>query len=200
MKKLWINTMPGRDKHADEIFYFPQEVPKYLNGYYKVPKADAVKFGALLYRIQFGNDTQPLTQQTYSVLPQILPEDVMATTKLDEWRKLILSFYNSQVGRCDHFYGALGVWIDFRFAWLDMNEFEAKEEFLKMIQHYPNFGSTFFVVKQTTDANLPETILIAINRHGFNIIDPDRRVRICTTNIRNDETIQEINALLCRSR
>lgn len=59
----------------------------------------------------------------------------------------------------------------------DLSEFEAKEEFLKMIQHYPNFGSTFFVVKQTTDANFPELILIAINRHGFNIIDPDKRVK-----------------------
>lgn len=59
-----------------------------------------------------------------------------------------------------------------------MTEFEAKEEFLKMIQNYPNFGSTFFVVKQTTDTNLPECILIAINRHGFNIIDPDKRVSV----------------------
>lgn len=58
----------------------------------------------------------------------------------------------------------------------DLDEFEAKEEFLKMIQKYPTFGSTFFVVKQTTDANLPETILIAINRHGFNIIDPEKKV------------------------
>lgn len=47
-----------------------------------------------------------------------------------------------------------------------------------MIQNYPNFGSTFFVVKQTTDTNLPECILIAINRHGFNIIDPDKRVSL----------------------
>lgn len=59
-----------------------------------------------------------------------------------------------------------------------MTEFEAKEQFLKMIQSYPNFGSTFFVVKQTTDNNLPECILIAINRHGFTIIDPDKRVSL----------------------
>jgi len=159
MKKLWINTVPGKDANADLIFYFPQEVPKFLNGYYKVPKTDAMKFGALLYRIQFGTSSLPLQQQVHSVLPQILPEDVINTAKTDEWKKLILSVYNTQV---------------------DMDEDQAKLEFLKLISTYPTFGSTFFVVKQATDKNLPETILIAINRNGFNIIDPEKRVTLET--------------------
>lgn len=36
LKKLWLNFVPGKDKQADEIFHFYQEVPKYMNGYYKV--------------------------------------------------------------------------------------------------------------------------------------------------------------------
>lgn len=36
LKKLWVNFTPGRDSIADETFYFYQELPKYLNGYYKV--------------------------------------------------------------------------------------------------------------------------------------------------------------------
>lgn len=63
-----------------------------------------------------------------------------------------------------------------------MDDVSAKVEFLKTVQSYPTFGSTFFVVKQTTDNNLPETILIAINRNGFNIIDPERRVSFAKRN------------------
>lgn len=36
LKKLWINFTPGFDPIADDCFYFYQELPKYLNGYYKV--------------------------------------------------------------------------------------------------------------------------------------------------------------------
>lgn len=36
LKKLWLNFTPGRDPVADETFYFYQELPKYLNGYYNV--------------------------------------------------------------------------------------------------------------------------------------------------------------------
>lgn len=43
LKKLWINFTPGRDGVADESFYFYQELPKYLNGYYKVIKDDVKK-------------------------------------------------------------------------------------------------------------------------------------------------------------
>lgn len=114
-----------------------------------------MKFGALLYRIQFGTNSAPLQQQIHNVLPQILPEDVINMAKPDEWKKSILSVYNTQV---------------------DMDENQSKLEFLKLISTYPTFGSTFFVVKQATDKNLPETILIAINKNGFNIIDPEKRV------------------------
>lgn len=98
MKKLWFNSTPGRDPNADQIFYFPQEVPKYLNGYYKVPKADAVKVAALLYRIQIGDDPVPLQRSTHDMLLQFVPEDVLNGTKLTEWKKLILSMFNQHIG------------------------------------------------------------------------------------------------------
>nr|XP_020454002.1 unconventional myosin-VIIa-like [Monopterus albus] len=49
---------------------------------------------------------------------------------------------------------------------------EAKLSFLKIIYKWATFGSAFFEVKQTTDPNFPETLLIAVNKHGVSLIDP----------------------------
>lgn len=100
MKKLWINNTPGKDRNADQIFHFSQEVPKYLNGYYRISKMDAIKFAALLYRIQCDSDSSVLRnqQQFQSVLPQLLPEDTIKLAKTEDWRKSIMSMYNSQIG------------------------------------------------------------------------------------------------------
>ncbi|XP_022249208.1 myosin-VIIa-like [Limulus polyphemus] len=65
---------------------------------------------------------------------------------------------------------------------------EAKLRFLDMIYKWPTFGSAFFQVKQTSDPSYPETLLIAINRHGVSLIDPEKRDILAThpfTNISN---------------
>lgn len=46
---------------------------------------------------------------------------------------------------------------------------------MKLLQKQTTFGSTFFVVNQNTAINYPTTILIAINRHGFHILDPVKK-------------------------
>lgn len=55
---------------------------------------------------------------------------------------------------------------------------DAKIEFLRFIQEWPTFGSAFFEVKQTTDTNYPELILVAINRRGVSIINPNTKVSV----------------------
>lgn len=59
-----------------------------------------------------------------------------------------------------------------------MSPEEAKIAFLKVIFRWPTFGSAFFEVKQTTDPNYPEHLLIAINKQGVSLIHPVSKVRL----------------------
>lgn len=43
---------------------------------------------------------------------------------------------------------------------------------------WPTFGSAFFEVKQTTEPNYPEMLLIAINKHGVSLIHPQTKVNV----------------------
>lgn len=60
MKKLWTNTVPGKDRNADLIFHYHQELPKLLRGYHKCTKEEALKLAALIYRVKFGESKQEL--------------------------------------------------------------------------------------------------------------------------------------------
>jgi myosin-7 len=59
-----------------------------------------------------------------------------------------------------------------------MSPEEAKITFLKIIYRWPTFGSAFFEVKQTTEPNYPEMLLIAINKHGVSLIHPQSKVSL----------------------
>ena len=65
MKKLWSNTVIGKDRIADVMFHYHQELPKYLRGYHKCTKEDAAILGAYIYRVKFGNNKSRTTQIPY---------------------------------------------------------------------------------------------------------------------------------------
>ena len=69
-----------------------------------------------------------------------------------------------------------------------MSPEEAKIAFLKVIYRWPTFGSAFFEVKQTTDPNYPELLLIAINKQGVSLIHPQSKVIIEAQDIDNDNS------------
>lgn len=65
MKKLWTNTIPGRDRNADVIFHYHQELPKLLRGYHKCTKDDAARLAALIVRVRFVDSKYELQSIQY---------------------------------------------------------------------------------------------------------------------------------------
>ncbi|KAL5004977.1 hypothetical protein ScPMuIL_018433 [Solemya velum] len=158
MKKLWTNTVPGRDVNADLIFHYHQELPKLLRGYHKTTREEVTLLAALIFRVKFGeakNNMQGITK----MLRELLPTDMVNTQSPEDWKRSIISHYNQGAG---------------------ITQDNAKVEFLKIIYKWPTFGSAFFEVKQTTEPNYPEILLIAINKNGVNLIHPQTKDILAT--------------------
>uniref|UniRef100_A0A8C8AIM8 Myosin VIIB n=1 Tax=Otus sunia TaxID=257818 RepID=A0A8C8AIM8_9STRI len=148
MRKLWLNVTPGKDLKADSIFHYHQELPKYLRGYHKCSKDEAVQLAGLIYKVRFNNDRTQLATIP-KILKELVPDNLLRAISLDEWKKSIIAAYSKHEGKT----------VD-----------EAKIAFLKMIHRWPTFGSAFFEVKQTSEPNFPEIVLIAINKQGVSLI------------------------------
>ncbi|XP_070684958.1 myosin VIIAa [Pempheris klunzingeri] len=150
MKKLWTNTVPGKDSFADSIFHYYQELPKYLRGYHKCSREEVFQLAALIYRVKFEDDKSHFPTIP-KMLRELVPQDLIRQMSPDDWKRSVVAYFNKQAGKSRE---------------------EAKLMFLKIIYKWPTFGSAFFEVKQTTEPNFPEILLIAINKHGVSLIDP----------------------------
>ncbi|XP_068786795.1 unconventional myosin-VIIa isoform X6 [Struthio camelus] len=153
MKKLWTNTTPGKDSMADSIFHYYQELPKYLRGYHKCTREEVLQLAALIYRVKFEDD-KSYFPSIPKLLKELVPQDLIRQLSPDDWKRSIVAYYNKHAGKTRE---------------------EAKLAFLKIIFKWPTFGSAFFEVKQTTEPNYPEILLIAINKHGVSLIDPKNK-------------------------
>ncbi|KAH8328201.1 hypothetical protein KR067_006039, partial [Drosophila pandora] len=145
MRKLWLNNLPGEDLNGDIIFSYPQELHKYLKGYYPIDCEQASHLAGLLY----SADHEVSLQRLPEVLPRLVPEDLIPLLTVAEWRHQILP----------------------RLHHNNITEDQAKILFLQELSRFSCFGSTFFVVKQQNDDTIPETILTAINSSGFHLLD-----------------------------
>uniref|UniRef100_A0A673L3P1 Unconventional myosin-VIIa-like n=1 Tax=Sinocyclocheilus rhinocerous TaxID=307959 RepID=A0A673L3P1_9TELE len=150
MKKLWTNTIPGKDPMADSIFHYFQELPKYLRGYHKCSLEEAFQLAALIYRVRFEEDKSQFHNFT-KMLKELVPQDMIHQLSPDDWKRPVVTYFNKHSGKSRE---------------------EAKLMFLEIIYKWPTFGSAFFEVKQSSDPNFPEVLLIAINKHGVTLIDP----------------------------
>ncbi|XP_070539316.1 myosin-VIIa-like [Ptychodera flava] len=158
MKKLWSTTVPGKDPNADCIFHYHQELPKLLRGYHKSTKEEAAQLAAFQYRVRFGDDKTEFPNIP-KMLRELLPADLIKAQSHDDWKRAIIASYNKHSGKTRD---------------------EAKIAFLKIIYRWPTFGSAFFEVRQTTEPDFPEILLIAINKLGVNLIDTRTKDTLAT--------------------
>ena len=127
-------------------------------GYHKCTREEAATLAALIYRVKFGDNKSELSSVGGSMLRDLVPVDLVKANSAADWKREIVKVYNgsSQAG---------------------LSPEDAKVAFLKVIYRWPTFGSAFFEVKQTTDPNYPELLLVAINKQGVSLIHPQTKVR-----------------------
>merc|ERR1719461_1632643 len=155
MRKLWSSTVPGKDRCADIIFHFHQELPKLLRGYHQCTREEAAILAALVYRVKFAETKTDIS----SVLKSLVPADLLKAQSSYEWKKEIARAYNKDSG---------------------MSPDEAKIAFLKVIYRWPTFGSAFFEARQSSDPSFPEHLIVAINKQGVNIIHSQSKDLLAT--------------------
>uniref|UniRef100_A0A8D0HH36 Myosin VIIBb n=1 Tax=Sphenodon punctatus TaxID=8508 RepID=A0A8D0HH36_SPHPU len=148
MRKLWLNVTPGKDLKADCIFHYHQELPKYLRGYHKCSKEEASQIAGLICKVLFHND-QAQQAAIPKMLKELVPENLIRAMSPEEWKRSIIAAYSKHERKT----------VD-----------EAKVAILKLIHRWPTFGSAFFEVKQTSEPNFPDIVLIAINKQGISLI------------------------------
>lgn len=102
------------------------------------------------------------------MLRELIPADLIKMQSSADWKRAIVASYNQDAG---------------------MTPEDAKITFLKVIYRWPTFGSAFFEVKQTTEPNYPELLLIAINKHGVSLIHPQSKVGVIVYFIFNQRLV-----------
>lgn len=64
-----------------------QELPKYLRGYHKCSKEDAIQLAGLIFRVRFNSD-----RTQYAAIPKILkelvPENMIPILSSEEWKRV----------------------------------------------------------------------------------------------------------------
>lgn len=64
-----------------------QELPKYLRGFHKCAREDAVHLAGLIYKAQFDNDRSQLASIP-KILRELVPENLTRLMSSEEWKKV----------------------------------------------------------------------------------------------------------------
>ncbi|KAL7673817.1 hypothetical protein ACOME3_000096 [Neoechinorhynchus agilis] len=149
VRYLWINVVPGENPRLDIAFHYPQESQKYLQGHYTVTPDDAVEIAALIYRAKFGQDTTRFAYLSRE-FREYIPKEVVVQLDSEAWVTRIEDAYLEKE---------------------NVSADGAKVDLVRMLNKYPQFGTSIYPVKQTTNRRFPADIIISVSKRGVGIAD-----------------------------
>ena len=90
MRKTWSKMSPGLDPKADAIFHYHQEVPKFLRGWHKSSREDAIRMASLICRAKTAGNKKfgAVAVDNMPPLTELLPRDKFGLMMEEEWRKV----------------------------------------------------------------------------------------------------------------
>lgn len=112
------------------------------------------------------------------MIRELVPSDLHKMQGSSDWKRSIVAAYNQDAGMSPDDAKITFLKIVYRFVLIFIQIWSVwiyirNKMFLI---RWPTFGSAFFEVKQTTEPNYPEMLLIAINKHGVSLIHPQTKV------------------------
>lgn len=79
----------GGGRSLKSSFSFTQELPKYLRGFHKCSREDAIHLAGLIYKARFGDD-RPQLASIPKILRELVPENLTRLMSPEEWKKVLV--------------------------------------------------------------------------------------------------------------
>ncbi|CAG9530057.1 unnamed protein product [Cercopithifilaria johnstoni] len=163
-RTVWIHPLRlDNARYIDAMFF--QIVPDYIEGLIIAPKNgkisadildDIARLGAYLYLA----DMERPARVTSKNVAELIPKTIYPIRTIDQWVERI----NAKLQAMQQH---------------NINQIDARAYFLEILEKWPYFGTTFFIVHNIVDEN-DETgeCILAINKHGIKIINIQNREEI----------------------
>ena len=157
-KVLCYFNIPEGDKMATELM-FTQAVHDIVDSRYPCSKQDSLTLAALQLQEEYGNNPATAEEPCLymkGAIGKYLSQQLINDADNDEaeLEGEVLALYDKLSGYSKH---------------------EARMSYLDYIQAWKIYGAAYFYAKPVKTASLPEEVVVAINRRGILIVDPQTK-------------------------
>eukprot|EP00299_Pterocystis_sp_00344_P009095 c3704_g1_i1.p1 GENE.c3704_g1_i1~~c3704_g1_i1.p1 ORF type:complete len:689 (+),score=150.35 c3704_g1_i1:48-2069(+) len=151
--KLILHTMEDVSDPACIDLLYVQSVFHVLCGNYPGTIEDALKMAALQLQVSYGDhnsETVPKGIVSQHV-DSYVPIQWVKTRSPEDWERIIFEVHQRFSGR---------------------TSLDAKLQYLSYVKKQKLYGSSFFQVQYKGQSNLPESVVLAINHEGIQLLKP----------------------------